>query len=49
MYRGTDLALLGATTMNWRVRLRSSHGHRAHHRRVVVGYRSDAYLDPMSS
>jgi hypothetical protein len=36
---GTNLAFLGANTMYWRVRLESAG-------RVVVGYRSDAALDP---
>jgi hypothetical protein len=37
--RGTNLAFLGANTMYWRVRLEDAG-------RVVVGYRSDAALDP---
>ena len=36
---GTNLAFLGANTMYWRVRLEDAG-------RVVVGYRSDAALDP---
>ncbi len=36
---GTNLAFLGANTMYWRVRLEDA-------ARVVVGYRSDAALDP---
>jgi hypothetical protein len=36
---GTNLAFLGANTMYWRVRLEDAG-------RVVVGYRSDASLDP---
>ena len=40
---GTDLAFLGANTMYWRIRLEpSSLGPR----RVVVGYRGDAFEDP---
>ncbi|MFL6134708.1 MAG: N,N-dimethylformamidase beta subunit family domain-containing protein, partial [Nocardioidaceae bacterium] len=38
---GTNLAFLGANTMYWRVRLEDD-------RRVVVGYRTDAVLDPAS-
>ncbi len=42
---GTNLAFLGANTMYWRVRLaRAVPGDR----RVVVGYRSDAHLDPLA-
>lgn len=40
---GTNLAFLGANTMYWRVRLEDSETGPA---RVVVGYRSDAGLDP---
>lgn len=43
---GTNLAFLGADTMYWRIRLeRSGTGPD----RVVVGYRYDAHLDPMTS
>jgi hypothetical protein len=38
---GTNLAFLGANTMYWRVRLEDDG-------RVVVGYRTDAVLDPAS-
>ena len=38
---GTNLVFLGANTMYWRVRLESTAPGR-----VVVGYRSDAALDP---
>lgn len=41
---GTNLAFLGANTMYWKVRLEPT-GTRAS--RVVVGYRSDATLDPV--
>lgn len=41
---GTNLAFLGANTMYWRIRLENR---RTGPRRVVVGYRSDAHLDPM--
>ncbi|HJR39006.1 MAG TPA: N,N-dimethylformamidase beta subunit family domain-containing protein [Nocardioidaceae bacterium] len=41
---GTNLAFLGANTMYWRIRLEDRETGR---RRVVVGYRSDAHLDPM--
>lgn len=41
---GTNLAFLGANTMYWRIRLEDRATGR---RRVVVGYRSDAHLDPM--
>jgi len=41
--RGTNLAFFGANTMYWRIRLESSP---LGARRVVVGYRSDAHLDP---
>jgi hypothetical protein len=40
---GTNLMFLGANTMYWKVRLASS---RAGPRRTVVGYRTDAALDP---
>ncbi len=40
---GTNLALLGANTMYWRIRLEDRVTGPA---RVVVGYRSDAGLDP---
>ena len=40
---GTNLAFLGANTMYWRVRLEDGDTGPA---RVVVGYRSDAGLDP---
>ena len=43
---GTNLVFLGANTMYWRVRLEST-GSRPG--RVVVGYRSDAALDPAPS
>ena len=35
---GTNLAFLGANTMYWRIRLE---------RRLMVGYRDDAFLDPL--
>ena len=41
---GTNLAFLGANTMYWRVRLADRATGPA---RVVVGYRSDAHLDPV--
>jgi hypothetical protein len=42
---GVNLAFFGANTMYWRIRLEDSrHGGG----RVVVGYRSDAHLDPVS-
>lgn len=41
---GTNLAFFGANTMYWRVRLEDG---RTGPARVVVGYRSDAHLDPM--
>jgi hypothetical protein len=41
---GTNLAFLGANTMYWRVRLEDRATGPA---RVVVGYRSDAALDPL--
>ena len=41
---GTNLAFLGANTMYWRVRLEDRATGPA---RVVVGYRSDAGLDPL--
>jgi hypothetical protein len=41
---GTNLAFLGANTMYWRVRLEDRSTGPA---RVVVGYRSDAGLDPL--
>ncbi|HEX6246687.1 MAG TPA: N,N-dimethylformamidase beta subunit family domain-containing protein [Nocardioidaceae bacterium] len=41
---GTNLAFLGANTMYWRIRLEDRN---SRPRRVVVGYRSDAHLDPM--
>ena len=40
---GTNLLFLGANTMYWKVRLASSHDAP---RRTVVGYRTDAALDP---
>jgi hypothetical protein len=42
--RGTNLAFLGANTMYWRVRLEDAH---SGPNRIVVGYRTDARLDPM--
>ena len=42
--RGTNLAFLGANTAYWRIRLEDTGTAAA---RVVVGYRSDAALDPM--
>jgi len=41
--RGTNLAFLGANTMYWRIRLRDSTSGRPN----IVGYRSDARLDPL--
>ena len=41
---GTSLAFFGANTMYWRIRLEDRATGR---RRTVVGYRSDAHLDPM--
>jgi len=41
---GTSLAFLGANTMYWRIRLPES-GTGQH--RTVVGYRHDAFLDPL--
>lgn len=41
---GTNLAFLGANTMYWRIRLAASAQGPA---RVVIGYRSDAHLDPV--
>ena len=41
--RGVNLAFLGANTMYWRVRLEASP---LGDRRTLVGYRSDASLDP---
>ena len=40
---GTNLAFLGANTMYWRIRLQDRATGPA---RVIVGYRSDAFLDP---
>ena len=37
---GTNLAFLGANTMYWRVRLEARP-------RTLVGYRDDAYTDPL--
>ena len=37
---GTNLAFLGANTMYWRIRL-------ADHHRTVIGYRDDAWRDPV--
>ncbi|MFC7495245.1 MULTISPECIES: N,N-dimethylformamidase beta subunit family domain-containing protein [unclassified Nocardioides] len=41
---GTNLAFLGANTMYWRIRLEDDSSGPA---RTVVGYRSDAHLDPV--
>ena len=41
---GTNLAFLGANTMYWRVRLEGGPTGAA---RTMVGYRSDAFLDPL--
>ncbi|MDZ5622083.1 DUF6605 domain-containing protein [Nocardioides sp. HM23] len=41
---GTNLAFLGANTMYWRIRLSSGPSGA---NRTVIGYRSDAYLDPL--
>ena len=41
---GTNLAFLGANTMYWRIRLEDRP---TGENRLVVGYRSDAYLDPV--
>jgi hypothetical protein len=41
---GVNLAFFGANTMYWRIRIEDSR----HGGRVVVGYRSDAHLDPVS-
>jgi hypothetical protein len=41
---GTNLAILGANTMYWRIRLDDT---RTGPARRVVGYRDSAYLDPM--
>jgi hypothetical protein len=42
---GTNLAILGANTMYWRVRLEGGPSGEA---RTMVGYRSDAALDPVT-
>jgi hypothetical protein len=40
---GVNLAFFGANTMYWKIRVT---GRRHHKGRVVVGYRTDAHLDP---
>ncbi|HLN76839.1 MAG TPA: N,N-dimethylformamidase beta subunit family domain-containing protein [Nocardioidaceae bacterium] len=42
--QGTNLAFLGADTMYWRIRLQDT---QTGPDRVVIGYRSDAHLDPL--